>query len=76
MPAPFDQLKCKLTKAPILSYPNFTLPFILQTDVSDTAIGGILMMAMKLTSVIVQFVHFVAPHNPHPSPAIYDHLLY
>ena len=38
----FDQLKCKLTKAPILSYPDFTLPFILQTDASDTAIGGIL----------------------------------
>ena len=40
--AAFDHLKCKLTKAPILSYPDFTLPFILQTDASDTAIGAIL----------------------------------
>lgn len=38
----FDQLKHKLTEAPILSYPDFTLPFILQTDASDNAIGGIL----------------------------------
>ena len=28
--------------APILSYPDFTLLFSLQTDASDTAVGGIL----------------------------------
>ena len=40
--AAFDQLKCKLTTAPILSYPDFSLPFVLHTDASDVAIGGIL----------------------------------
>ena len=38
----FDELKCKLTTAPVLSYPDFTLPFTLYTDASDTALGGIL----------------------------------
>ena len=40
--AAFDQLKCKLTTAPILSYPDFSLPFVLHTDASYVAIGGIL----------------------------------
>ena len=38
----FDTLKQKLTTSPILAYPNFTLPFIVYSDASDTAIGGIL----------------------------------
>ena len=38
----FDELKCKLTTTPVLSYPDFTWPFILYTDASDMAIGGIL----------------------------------
>jgi len=35
----FDELKCKLTTDPVLSYPDFTLPFTLYTDASDTALG-------------------------------------
>lgn len=38
----FEILKQKLCEEPVLQYPDFTRPFILTTDASGTAIGGIL----------------------------------
>ena len=38
----FDSLKAKLIGSPILSYPDFSKPFILDTNASDTAIGAVL----------------------------------
>lgn len=38
----FDNLKKALTSAPILSYPRLDGQFILDTDASNTAIGGVL----------------------------------
>ena len=38
----FDTLKNKLISAPILVYPEFDKPFLLYTDASDNAIGGVL----------------------------------
>ena len=38
----FDSLKSKLIQAPIFSFPNFSEPFILDTDASNTAIGAVL----------------------------------
>ena len=35
-------LKQKLNTSPILAYPDFTLPFIVYSDASDTAIGDLL----------------------------------
>ena len=35
-------MKSLLTEAPILAYPNPTDPFILDTDASDQAVGGVL----------------------------------
>ena len=40
--ASFNSLKSKLTSPPILAYPNFAEPFVVATDASDTAIGGVL----------------------------------
>ena len=38
----FEILKSKLLVAPILRGPNWSLPFHIYTDASDTAIGGVL----------------------------------
>lgn len=38
----FDTLINKLISAPILVYPEFDKPFLLYTDASDNAIGGVL----------------------------------
>ena len=38
----FDQLRKRLCSAPVLAYPDFQRPFILDTDASDTGIGGVL----------------------------------
>ena len=38
----FDQLRQCLTSAPVLAYPDFQRPFILDTDASDIGIGGVL----------------------------------
>ena len=38
----FVQLQKVMTSAPVLALPNFQLPFILETNASDTAIGAVL----------------------------------
>ena len=38
----FDALKTKLTSAPILTHPNFSKHFILDTDANQNAIGAAL----------------------------------
>ena len=37
----FEILKAKLSMAPILRDPDWSLPFNISTDASDTAIGGV-----------------------------------
>eukprot|EP00794_Sanderia_malayensis_P021278 gene21278-biopygen16313 len=38
----FEVLKTRLCSAPVLAYPNFDLPFLLQTDASDVGLGAVL----------------------------------
>ncbi|CAC5372594.1 unnamed protein product [Mytilus coruscus] len=38
----FEQLKNALTSTPVLAYPLLNLPFILDTDASDKAVGAVL----------------------------------
>src|SRR3984957_16312710 len=38
----FENLREKLTKAPIVQYPDFTKPFLLHTDASGTGVGAVL----------------------------------
>ena len=43
----FDDLKRRLTSPPTLTYPVFTLPFIVHTDASERAIGGVLSQVQE-----------------------------
>lgn len=43
----FEKLKNALISAPILSNPDFRLPFIIETDSSDTAIGAVLVQVQE-----------------------------
>lgn len=40
--ASFDELRSRLTSAPVLAYAVFSLPFILEVDVSHGGLGAVL----------------------------------
>jgi hypothetical protein len=57
----FETLKAKLFVAPVLRGPNWTLPFHISTDASDTAIGGVLGKKEDQQSYAIYFIARTCP---------------
>ena len=56
--AAFDDLRTALMTAPVLALPDSNLPYVLQTDASDKALGGVLMQIRPdNTRVVIAFLH-------------------
>ena len=51
----FDYLKVKLTTAPILGYPNYDIPFILETDASLKGLGAVLSQKHEGLNYVVAY---------------------
>ena len=51
----FDALKCQLVSPPILAYPRFDIPFKLQTDASNSAIGGVLSQVQDGSERVIAY---------------------
>ena len=49
----FNSLKNRLSSSPILSLPNFTIPFIVYTDASDLGLGAVLSQRIGSTEHVV-----------------------
>ena len=62
----FDTLKEKLYVAPILRGPNWSLPFHISTDASDTALGAVLGQKDNQITYAIYFISknlTLAKHN-------------
>ena len=55
----YDELRQKLTEAPVLSYPNSEDLFILDTDASNHAIGAELLQVQNGLERLIAFGSFV-----------------
>ena len=43
----FEEFKKRLTSAPVLRFPDFSLQFVIQTDASEVGIGAVLSQVFK-----------------------------
>ena len=43
----FEKLRCLLTTSPTLAFPDFSHPFVLDTDASDFGLGGVLSQSIN-----------------------------
>jgi hypothetical protein len=59
----FQQLKEKLTEAPVLAFPDYELKFILTTDACDSGIGGVLSQIVEGVEKPVQFLSRTLNHT-------------
>ncbi|KAH8335345.1 hypothetical protein KR059_001065, partial [Drosophila kikkawai] len=51
----FDDLKSKLTEAPVLACPDFNEKFVLQTDASDIGLGAVLTQTIQGEERVIAF---------------------
>ncbi len=69
--AAFENLKSALTSQPLLSYPDFSKPFIVRTDASTTGLGAVLLQDLgdkAGPNVIAYGSRSLKPSEKHYSP--------
>ena len=60
----FTELKSKLTSAPVLGYPDFTKPFILEIDASFSGLGAVLSQDQESGRVVLSYAsRGLRPHE-------------
>jgi hypothetical protein len=67
----FEALKTALTSPPLLSYPDFSKPFIVRTDASTTGLGAVLCQDQgdkAGPNVIAYASRSLKPSEKHYSP--------
>ncbi len=65
--AAFQGLKQRLTTAPVLAYPDYNLPFLLQTDASGEGLGAVLAQIQEGKERVLAY----ASRGLHPSETRY-----
>lgn len=58
MQVAFDDLRCKLTSPPVLAFPDFEVPFIVETDASSVSVGAVLVQRKKKGKI--HFIQFAS----------------
>ena len=51
----FEKLKSCLTSPPVLGYPDFSLPFVVETDASTSGLGGVLSQKQGERTVVIAY---------------------
>ena len=51
----FEKLKSMLVQAPIIAHPDFSKPFIIDTDTSNKAIGGVLLQVIDGREQVIAY---------------------
>ena len=62
--AAFEKLRGILIKDPVIAYPQFDLPFILEVDASSRGLGGVLMQKQNGRLVVISYAsRTLRPHE-------------